>query len=184
MLDCGFLLPVSLLTVLAGNKIFSQKEKVRLDLERVEEEISLAEAQAAEEQQRYIQAQATRRQKKLRLRKQLNLLTDRERTTFAQDLLAIEELERVEYDAAVRGEIALPEGHPYEAALARGVVVPPGQAPPSPSQLPVLADSSSGVLDVDWTSDFSLSNPDSDFWKTVGFAGETGQQPVEPDLGC
>jgi len=148
-------------------RIESQKEKIRLELEAVDEEIA-----------ELVIAQATRQQKKLRLRKQLGLLTDREKTAFASELRSIEELERLEYDAAVKGELALPEEHPYHAALSRGFVVPPGEAPPSPSQIPSGSVSQSD-LSVDWSSDPLMLDPDSDFWKTVDFGGGTAQ-PASP----
>ena len=134
----------------------------------------MVENEEIEEQLRFAHAQAARHQKKLRLRKQLNLLTDREKMLFARDLRSIEELERTEYDAALRGELTLHEGHPYEAALIRGFVVPVGEAPPSPSQIPVVISGSAPL--VDWTSDPLMLDPDSAFWRTVDFGGGNGSQ--------
>ena len=192
-----------MLTSPSGDRIEAQKEKIRKDLESLDDELALEDQQfplklqslmdqVADQQRRHFQAQATRRQKKLRLRKQLNLLTDREKVLWADDLRALKTLERIEYEAALRDELALYEGHPYEAALKYGYLVPAGEAPPSPSQLPALTSNlpvprTPLSLDeplVAWPSDPEVADPDSEFWKTVDFGGGIGLSPAEHVSSC
>jgi hypothetical protein len=143
--------------------------RIQKQLADVDEELSLEEA-------RFYEVQMKRRQKKLRLRKNLDLLSEREKSLLARELQSIEELERLEYEAAKKDGSELEDSHPYHAALSLGIDVPAGEAPPSSGEIlsrSSLPPSSNEDPLVDWTSDPLMMDPNSDFWKTVDFGDGT-----------